>query len=217
MDLVNKSDHPIFLESIRRIKNHLGDEDCNDLQNQVIQRVIHSGGDFALKSLLRFTENACEIGLEALLAGALLLTDTQMAAEAVRPMAKRTLRTQVRSVLEWAPKSAAVGSTRTARGMQLAWNEMSRELPINKPLIVLIGSSPTALNALLDLIAEGMQAPSLIIGMPVGFVGVLESKQRLSRTGLTHIRLEGTRGGASLAAAVINALLRASTMKTGEK
>ena len=207
---MNSPDHPIFLESIRRIRKQLGDEGCNALQNQVIHRVIHSSGDFQLKSFLHFTQDSCEMGLEALLAGAPILTDTQMAAVAVRPMAMRTLGSSVRSVLEWAPENVEIGMTRTAIGMKLAWKDLSQEFKAQKSPIALIGSSPTALNALLDLIALGAPSPSLIIGMPVGFVGVEESKRRLAISGLVHIRLDGSRGGSAISAAVVNALLRAS-------
>ena len=73
---------------------------------------------------------------------------------------------------------------------------------------MLIGSAPTALEQLLDQLDAGALAPSLVIGMPVGFVGVPESKRRLAVTSLDQIRLDGTRGGAGLVAAAVNALLR---------
>ena len=76
--------------------------------------------------------------------------------------------------------------------------------------LVLVGSAPTALELLLDLLEVGAPAPSVVIGMPVGFVGVPESKRRLAGTDLAQIRLEGTRGGAGLVAAAANALLRAA-------
>ena len=76
--------------------------------------------------------------------------------------------------------------------------------------MVLIGSAPTALEVLLQLVTAGAQAPSLVIGMPVGFVGVAESKKHLEVSGLDQIRLGGTRGGAGLVAATVNALLRAA-------
>jgi precorrin-8X/cobalt-precorrin-8 methylmutase len=73
---------------------------------------------------------------------------------------------------------------------------------------VLIGSAPTALELLLERVAAGAAAPALVIGMPVGFVGVAESKRHLAVSGLPQIRLEGSRGGAGLVAAAVNALLR---------
>ena len=76
--------------------------------------------------------------------------------------------------------------------------------------LVLVGSAPTALEQLLDQVDAGAPKPALVIGMPVGFVGVPESKRRLAATSLDQIRLEGTRGGAGLVAAAVNALLRAA-------
>jgi len=200
-------DHPIFTESIRRIRVALGPTDLELLQQQVLERLVHSSGDLALGALLRFSPGACEAGLTALQQGAPILTDTAMAAAAVAPMAKRTLQTKVRTVLEWAPDQAPLGSTRTAAGMERAWRELSAVGPA--PL-VLIGSAPTALEVLLEQVAAGALSPSLVIGMPVGFVGVAESKRHLAESGLAQIRLEGSRGGAGLVAAAVNALLRAA-------
>ena len=200
-------DHPIFTESIRRIRVALGPTDLELLQQQVLERLVHSSGDLALGALLRFSPGACEAGLTALQQGAPILTDTAMAAAAVAPMAQRTLQTTVRTVLEWAPDQAPLGSTRTAAGMERAWRELSAVGPA--PL-VLIGSAPTALEVLLEQVAAGALSPSLVIGMPVGFVGVAESKRHLAESGLAQIRLEGSRGGAGLVAAAVNALLRAA-------
>ena len=145
--------------------------------------------------------------MDALRRGAAILTDTAMAAAAVAPMAGRTLGTAVHCVLDWAPVQAPAGSTRTAAGMALAWRELSVGVPA--PL-VLIGSAPTALELLLDQVAAGQPAPSLVIGMPVGFVGVEDSKRHLACSDLAQIRLESTRGGAGLVGAAVNALLRAA-------
>jgi len=200
-------DHPIFTESIRRIRLALGETGLPPLQQQVLERLVHSSGDLSLGALLRFSEGACERGVEALRQGAPILTDTAMAAAAVAPMAQRTLGSVVHTVLEWAPDVAPLGSTRTAAGMEQAWRTLALGAPAP---VVLIGSAPTALEALLRQVAAGAPSPSLVIGMPVGFVGVEESKKRLSASGLAQIRLESSRGGAGLVAAAVNALLRAS-------
>jgi len=163
--------------------------------------MIHSGGDLGIAPLLRFSEGACRAGLEALANGAVILTDTSMAAAAVTPMAARTFSNPVHSVLMWAPSMASAGQTRAALGMRAA-------LQAHPGAVVLIGSAPTALELLLDRVAQGDPAPALVVGMPVGFVGVAESKRRLAHSGLPQIRLEGSRGGAGLAAAAVNALLR---------
>ena len=199
--------HPIFTESIRLIRESLGETGLEPLQQHVLERLIHSSGDLKIGERLCFSPNACELGINALRARALVLTDTEMAAAAVRPMAKRTLGVSVRCVLEWAPAQAPTGSTRSAVGLRAAWKTCSVVKPA--PLI-LIGSAPTALNELLNLVEEGLPASSLVIGMPVGFVGVAESKDQLAKSALAQIRLDGTRGGAGLAAASVNALLMAS-------
>jgi len=140
--------------------------------------------------------------MHALRNGAPILTDTAMAASAVAPMAARTFSNPVRSILDWAPASAPIGGTRSAVGMKLALQE-------NRDAVVLIGSAPTALELLIDEVVAGRSGkPSLIVGMPVGFVGVKESKRHLAETELVQIRLDGSRGGAGLVAAAVNALLR---------
>ena len=206
------SDHPIFTESIRRIRLLLGDTGLDPLQQQVLERLVHSSGDPALAPLLRFSDQACAQGVQALQAGAEILTDTAMAAAAVSPMARRTGGHQVRGLLDWAPQQAPAGSTRSAAAMQWAWPELTAAaLQAGRPMpLVLVGRAPTALEQLLDQLDGGAAAPSLVIGMPVGFVGVPESKRRLAATALPQIRLEGTRGGAGLVAAACNALLRAA-------
>lgn len=96
--------------------------------------------------------------------------------------------------------------------MALAWSELTRAAKDSGQAmpVLLIGSAPTALEQLLDQLQTGAATPSLVIGMPVGFVGVAESKRRLARSGLDQIRLEGSRGGAGLVGAALNALLRAA-------
>ena len=205
-------DHPIFSESLRLIRDLPGTAAAlaalGTLQQDVLLRLIHSSGDPELAGHLRFGPGACEAALVALAAGAPILTDTAMAAAAVAPMAGRTFANQVRSVLEWAPERAPAGSTRTAAGMAAALAGQG------EPGVVLIGSAPTALEVLLELVAaKTVPAPALVIGMPVGFVGVAQSKRHLAESGLVHIRLEGSKGGAGLVAAACNALLRSAWLQ----
>jgi len=194
-------DHPILQESLRRIRGLLGDTGLEGVEREVLERLVHSSGDPGLAPLLHCGEGACEQGLKALAAGATILTDTAMAAAAVAPMARRTFGNAVLSVLAWAPDRAPAGGTRTAAGMAAALAE-------HPGAVVLIGSAPTALECLLERVAAGAAPPALVIGMPVGFVGVAESKRHLAASGLAQIRLEGSRGGAGLVAAAVNALLR---------
>ncbi len=204
-------EHPIFLESIKYIRSQLGFTGFDKVQQSILERIIHSSGDFSLHSNLRFSPSACEEAIRALQNGAKILTDTYMAEAAISPMAKRTLNSEIQCILSMAPKSIDIDSsliTRSEIGMRNMWLDFNHKDNVLNAPIVVIGSSPTALMSLLDLVESGYQIPSLIIGMPVGFIGVSESKNRLLNSKCQYIVLEGSKGGASIAAAATNALLR---------
>ncbi len=204
-------EHPIFIESIKYIRSKLGFTGLDKVQQSILERIIHSSGDFDLKECLGFSPGACEEGIHALQNGAIILTDTYMAEAAISPMAKRTLNSDIQCILGMAPECmASTLTTRSAIGMRNIWLDFKNKENLSNAPIVVIGSSPTALISLLDLIDAGYQIPSLIIGMPVGFIGVAESKMRLLNSLCPYIVLEGSKGGASLAAATVNALLRAA-------
>ena len=208
---MKKQEHPIFLESVDYIRSQIGFTGLNSAQQSVLERIIHSSGDLSMQSYLKFSPNACEDGIYALQNGAKIITDTYMAKAAVSPVAKRTLNSNIQCILEMAPECISSSrKTRSAIGMQQMWLDLETQKASLVGPVVLIGSAPTALMTLLDLIQEGMKRPSLIIGMPVGFIGVSECKNRLLKSDCSHIVLEGSKGGASIAAATINSLLRSA-------
>ena len=222
-------DHPIFSESIRRIRLLLAEQAAGDsavaarlaellagltpLERDVLERCIHSSGDVAIARDLRFSPagvgGACAAGAAALAAGAPILTDTAMAAAAVAPMARRTFGNRVAALRE-------LGRGDPLTGEPGADGEAMVPSP---PPVVLIGSAPTALEVLLEQAAAAGQGAwgdpplALVIGMPVGFVGVAESKRHLAASGLAHIGLAGSKGGAGLVAAACNALLRSAWLQ----
>lgn len=206
-------EHPIFLESVSYIRSKIGITGLDEVQQSILERIIHSSGDFDLQSCVKFSPTACKDATNALKNGATILTDTYMAEAAISPMAKRTLNSNIECILGMAPDSMSIDTTLTTRseiGMKNKWLNFEDRNTITKsnaPLVI-IGSSPTALISLLDLVEAGYKKPSLIIGMPVGFIGVNESKTRLLNSDCAYIVLEGSKGGASLAAAAANALLR---------
>lgn len=201
-------DHPILTESLALIRQRLPSTGLHGVQQDVLVRLIHSSGDWRLATALRCPAAACEQAMAALARGAPILTDTAMAAAAVTPTARRTFANPVINGLAWAPEAAPSGQTRTALGLAAA----VQRHPCS---VVVIGSAPTALLHLLALGREGRLAPPvMVVGMPVGFVGVREAKAALARSGWPHVRLEGSRGGAGLAAAVVNALLRRSWLNS---
>ena len=201
-------DHPIFLESIRFIRSNLEVNDLNYLEKKVLERIVHTSGDFSVQHLLDFSQGACEKGLQALKNGAPILTDTDMAAAAIKSMAANTSRNQVFTARNWFVENNHTELTKTAYGLSEAWKELSVKNSGMKSPIIVIGSSPTALTYLIDILENAKNLPSLIIGMPVGFIGVEKSKNKLISTNLPIIVLNSTRGGAAMAAAAVNALLR---------
>ena len=208
-------EHPIFLESVKYIRSKIGITGLDEVQQSILERIIHSSGDFGLQSCLKFSPTACRDAIKALKNGATIVTDTYMAEAAISPMAKRTLNSNIECILDMAPASLSINTsltTRSAIGMKNKWLNFEDKDAIQKPTapLAVIGSAPTALISLLDLVEAGYKPPSLIIGMPVGFIGVNESKTRLLNSDCAYIVLEGSKGGASLAAAATNALLRAA-------
>ncbi len=203
-------DHPIFLESMRFIRSHLGANDLNYLEKKVLERLVHTSGDFSVQNLLEFSEGACEKGLQALKNGAPILTDTDMAAAAIKSMAENTTRNKVFTARMWDGENNQKKLSKTAYGLSEGWKELSVKNSGMKSPIVVIGSSPTALTHLIDILDNAKDIPSLIIGMPVGFIGVEKSKNELLSTDLPRIVLNSTRGGAAMAASSVNALLRES-------
>ena len=204
------NDHPIFLESIKFIKSKLTKNNFNRIELKVLERLIHTSGDFQIQELLQFSENVCERTLESLKLGAPILTDTDMAAAAIQTMAKKCRGCSVFSAKKWIVDNLEITCTKTAYGIEHAWLDLSQKYYGKASPIVVFGSSPTALEKLLDILEVCDNKPTLIIGMPVGFIGVEKSKKRLLATDLPYIVMGSTRGGAAMAGATINALLRES-------
>jgi len=203
-------DHPIFLESISFIRSKISKNNFTELETKVLERLIHTSGDFSIQNLLIFSEKACEIGIRAIQNQAPILTDTDMAAAAIKSMAARAGVNQIFPASKWYEQQKDFSKTKTAFGIMKGWIEISKYNFGDKAPIVIFGSSPTALEGFLDKVENSGLKPSLIIGMPVGFIGVEQSKQRLIKSDQNYIVLGSTRGGAAMAGATINALLRSS-------
>ena len=204
------NDHPIFLESIRFIKSKITKNNFNYFESKILERLIHTSGDFQIQGLLKFSDNVCETTIEAIKFGAPILTDTDMAAAAVQSMAQRSHGNRVFSAKKWVDDNLDISITKTAFAIEKAWLELSKKYYGKVSPIVIFGSSPTALEKLLDIVEISDKKPTLIICMPVGFIGVEKSKQRLLESDCPYIILGSTRGGAAMAGATINALLRES-------
>ena len=168
-------------------------------------RMIHACGMVDLVDDLRYTLDVVESGRAALEAGAPILCDAQMIASGVTrrrlPAANEVLCTL--SDPSVPSLAGRMGTTRSAAALEL-WRD---KLPGS---VVAIGNAPTALFRLLEILDEGVGAPAAIIGVPVGFVGAVESKVELAkRAPAPYLVVHGRRGGSAMAVAAINALASA--------
>lgn len=175
-----------------------------DPENEpVIKRVIHTTADFEYVNNLVFSENAVKTGIEALKSGCDIVTDTQMAKAGISKAALSKLGGEVRCFMS----DDDVAAEAKARGVTRAAVSMEKAAKLEKPLIFAIGNAPTALIALDELMREGRLSPKLIIGVPVGFVNVVESKELIIASSVPHIVACGRKGGSNVAAAIVNAML----------
>ncbi len=175
-----------------------------DPENElVIKRVIHTTADFEYVKNLVFSEHAVSLGIEALREGCDIVTDTQMARSGISKAALSKLGGEAHCFMS----DEDVAAEAKARGVTRAVVSMEKAAGLEKPLIFAIGNAPTALIALDELIKEGKLAPKLVIGVPVGFVNVVESKELIINSGVPHIVARGRKGGSNVAAAIVNAML----------
>ena len=169
----------------------------------VVKRVIHCTADFDYAENLAFSKDAVQKALSALKKGCDIITDTQMALAGINKTAASKLGCSIHCFMsdpDVAEKAKELGCTRAAISM-----EKAKEL--DRPLIFVIGNAPTALLKLREFIDAGEIAPLLVIGVPVGFVNVVESKNAIMETNVPYIISKGRKGGSNVAAAIVNALM----------
>ena len=172
----------------------------------VVHRVIHATADFDFADSLTFTDHAVSLSVKALQEGTAIVTDTNMAKAGISSVALRRLHTEVHCLMAdplIAERAKQAGTTRAVAAMHAS----SERYP---GAVYAIGNAPTALLCLAEKIENGLR-PTLVIGVPVGFVNVAESKERILDTcktfGVPAIVAKGRKGGSTVAAAICNALL----------
>ena len=174
-----------------------------DKQWVVARRMVHTSADFALLQQIRFHSRAVGEGMAALLAGADIVTDTQMALAGIPVRRLQPLGCTVRCLIS----DAQVAKRAKAENQTRAWAAMDTVMENGGADIFVIGNAPTALYRLLEWLDMGARRPRLIVGMPVGFVNAAESKDLLlAQDEVPFITIQGRKGGSSLAACVVNAL-----------
>lgn len=198
-------------------------------QELVIKRAIHTTADFEYAQNLVFSEHAIQKGIDALKQGATIITDTNMGWSGVNKKKLASLGGEALCFMadrDVADQAAKAGTTRAVASMEKAaelFGNGSMAEPVpgggsesvpaafstpSRPCIFAIGNAPTALIRLYELVKEGRIAPALIIGAPVGFVNVVQSKELiLTLEDTPYIVARGRKGGSNVAAAICNALL----------
>ncbi len=193
----------IEARSFAIITELLGDRKLDPENELVIKRVIHTSADFDYADNLVFSPHAVQKGIEALRGGCDIVTDTQMAKAGINKTILGKLGGQVHCFMS----DPDVAAEAKERQITRAIVSMERAAKLEKPCIFAIGNAPTALFSLCEQIQQGRVHPALIIGVPVGFVNVVESKELMMRSSVPHIVARGRKGGSNVAAAICNALL----------
>lgn len=170
----------------------------------IVKRCIHTSADFDYAENLVFSEHAVEKALEALKEGACIVTDTQMARAGINKKKLSEYGGEVFCFMS----DEDIARTAKENGTTRAQASMDKAAGLDKKLIFAIGNAPTALVRLYELIGERKIKPELIIGVPVGFVNVVQSKELiLTLKDVPYIVARGRKGGSNIAACICNALL----------
>lgn len=169
----------------------------------VVKRCIHTSADFDYGENLVFSPGAVKLAVDALKKGVTIVTDTSMAAAGINKRSAAALGVEVRCFI--ADPDVAAEAKR--RGITRSAVCMERAAALGRPVIAAVGNAPTALMRIKELAEEGRFRPELVIGVPVGFVNVVEAKEMILGTDIPHIVARGRKGGSNIAAAIVNALL----------
>lgn len=203
-DLIEKVEpKEIETRSFEIISSELGDRQFPDNTELIVKRCIHTSADFDYADNLYFSEDVARKAMEAIKSGASIVTDTNMAKAGINKVSLGKYGGQVHCFMadeDVASKAKATGKTRASVSMMKAAS-------MDERFIFAIGNAPTALVTLYDLIKEQKFKPYLIIGVPVGFVNVVQSKELIISSGVPCIVAKGRKGGSNIAACIVNALL----------
>ena len=193
-------------ESMQIIENEIGSHSYNEHEWPIVRRIIHSTADFdfARDNKIIFQKNAVQSGLDALKNGCSIIVDVNGIVGLMNKQNPKDFGNNVicsisePSLIEAAKKE---NKTRAQMSMRIAKEDMNGG-------IVVIGNAPTALLEVMEMIREGITKPALVIGIPVGFVSAVESKDELAKMDIPFITNQGRKGGSPCASAIVNALYK---------
>lgn len=189
--------------SFEIITKELGDRKLLPEQENIIKRVIHTTADFDYADNLAFSDGAVDAAKEAIRNGACIVTDTKMAMSGINKKALEKFGGKVYNFMSDEDVALLAKQNGTTRATAC----MDKAASLGVPLIFAIGNAPTALVRLYELINDQKISPKLIIGVPVGFVNVVASKELIMETDVPYIVARGRKGGSNVAAAICNAIL----------
>jgi precorrin-8X/cobalt-precorrin-8 methylmutase len=193
----------IILESFRIIEAEVGRHEFPAEEWQVVRRMIHACGDLDIARAVQFQHGAVQAGVAALREGVPIVTDVRMVAAGINPQALRELGVGVHCFID----DPEVARLARVREVTRSYCAMEKAADVVGEAVYVVGNAPTALFALCDAVRRGTARPRLVLAMPVGFVDVIESKDRAVALGLPTIVVRGRKGGSAMAAAASNALL----------
>lgn len=203
MKILNVKPVDIEKRSMEIIESELGGRTWPEPEFSVIKRCIHTSADFDYADNLAFSEDAVRTGIEAIRSGAHIITDTRMAFSGVNKNRLNSFGGEAHCFIH----DESVIEEAKSRGCTRAKVSMERGAELEGKNIFAVGNAPTALIRLRELIDEGKLEPALIIGVPVGFVNVIESKEQIMDSGVPYIVAKGRKGGSNIAAAICNAMI----------
>ena len=190
--------------SFEIITEELGDTQLIPGTEPIVKRCIHTSADFDYAKNLVFSKDAVQKALDAIRQGASIVTDTQMGKSGIN---KKRLAKYGGEVFCFMSDEDVAAQAKT-NGTTRAVASMEKAAKLNKKLIYAIGNAPTALIHLYEQVEKGIIDPELIIGVPVGFVNVVQSKELILKLEDTpYIIARGRKGGSNIAACICNALI----------
>lgn len=189
--------------SFEIITEELGDRKLDEKIAPIVKRAIHTSADFDYYENMKFSEDVVDKIAKAIREGACIVTDTQMAKAGI---SKPTLAKHGGEVFCFMSDEDVAEKART-EGTTRAQACIDKAAKLEKPVIFAIGNAPTALVRIRELFEDGKLNPVAVIGVPVGFVNVVESKELIMQTDIPYIVAKGRKGGSNVAAAICNAVL----------
>lgn len=195
--------YEIEQRSFAIIDTEAGPHGFAPVQWSIVRRMIHTSADFDYLTSVRIHPRAVEAGIAAIRSGARIFTDTNMVRTGIRIKDLARYGGEVRCLMT-SPQVARTAAERGTTRAEAAVDAVADQLA---GAIYAVGNAPTALLRLIELIGNGQLRPSLVIGLPVGFVNAAESKSALCELDVPYITNVGRKGGSNVAASVVNALI----------